>query len=278
MSSYRDVKKNTRKIVNLQIFHGKIKGINYPRNAEKIMEFGAGHLNDLLNWTHKGIKSVHAIEVDEKSIKRGEEKYKKYKSRFQLPAIQYIRAHIIDDHKKIMDVLKKLKGKINHIFCNFMIHYLLKDKASVNILFDLIKFFLKIGGKFHFTTMDGQIIHHKFDQKNFLPPLKIKKDTIYFMHNNEPYFKIKKLYSYTKKLEKYGQPISVYVISIGKFHKEYLINLTYLTKKFKKNGFKINEFKKFEDYKKEIKESKKLSPAENSYSMLNVYVSYIRIR
>ena len=137
--SYRNPKTFKYKLRGMQILHGKIKGLNYPK-SNNIMELGAGKLNDLLNWTNKGIKKVYAIEIDKDSIEIGKKKYLKYKERnIDLPEIIYIQADLTksEDINKIKETLINMKGIIDHVICNFSIHYFLRNKKTTHSIIKL---------------------------------------------------------------------------------------------------------------------------------------------
>lgn len=282
MPSYRNPRTMKRKLLNLQIFHGKIKGLNYPKNAESIMELGSGKLNDLINWSTAGIKRVYAIEIDKKSVEAGLEKYERLKSKYDLPRIITKVADVTKDYNIIIKDFKALKHSIDHIVCNFSIHYFLKDSKTINGLFKLIKFFLKIGGTFIFTALDGKKLYDMFQilckvKNNDDNSLKYKKDSIVLEKKGITYFRIKREFSCKEKFLNYGQSINVYVLSIGRRHREFLVNISYITKMMEKNGFVIHDMKPFEEYKKDLKkEEAKLSEIERTYSYLNIYCSYSR--
>lgn len=334
--SYRNVRarKHIKRLRNLQILHGNIKRFNYPKNAEHIMELGSGKLNDLLNWAHRGIKNVHAIEIDQASIDEGNKKYRKYKDRSDehsklpssekkalkdrfvptLPDINQIRGDLTKDADvaMIMKTLSSLYMSVDHIICNFAIHYFMKDRHTVNLLVKLVDYFLKTGGTFSFTTIDGKVLYDNFNTRlptrietTDLKPLgsidklikKIniktfnvvqegtsqttkKKNVIEYNHDNFTYFRLRRKYPSDENFLSYGQEISVYVISIGKPHTEYLVNVEYLMDKFDKRGYIIGKITRFDEYIQEYVHKRKiigkLTPAEYDYSRLNVYVSFIR--
>ena len=269
---YRNPKTMKRKLVNLQIFHGKIKGLNYPKNAEAIMEFGAGKLNDLQNWAVAGIKRVYAIEIDPISIAKGKDKYNKLRNRMQLPKVITKVADISTDYKEIMEDFKAVKHSIDHIICNFSIHYFLRNRKAIQSLMKLIKYFLKIDGTFRFTTLDGKKIYDLFQiQCSENKSLVLKKGNI-------TYFRVERLFDCMEKFLDYGQTINVYVLSIGRKHREFLVNITYLTEVLRKNGLildKITPFKKYSKGKLK-KVASRLNNVERTYSYWNVFCRYTR--
>jgi len=190
--SYRaNEKKKRRELLGMQIFHGKTKGMIYMsiKGAERVMEFGAGKLNDLLNWEKADFKKIYAIEEDKASILKGKEKYDfNYKKRLRqmkgifkhrnetkigdLPEIISLQADINHDYTKIIKHFGEVRGMMDHIVCNFAIHYFMKDKKSLTNLVKLVNYFLKIGGTFKFTCLNGIVLY------NFLKINTIKEDKI----------------------------------------------------------------------------------------------------
>jgi hypothetical protein len=297
---------------SLQTTHRTIKYINYPE-ANTIMELGAGKLNDLDNWIKKGIKTVYAVEVDADSIKLGTKKYNDYKTKYnkKCPEVIYIKADLSKPEyiDKMIKTLTNLKGKMEHIICNFAIHYFLKDSESFAAIVKLIKYFLMLGGSFRFCTMDGRTIYNKLslldtkilgsndstDIETKLSHIEIKlKDIVHdynrdkvvdiekayngvelvLSKNNKTYFKIKRMYSQNQELLDYGQKISVYVISIGNPHMEYLVNFDYIIKVLKKNGFILNEYKPFSEYIYDMKNNIHMSFVEYKWSIMNTYLEF----
>jgi len=210
-----------KKIKKLQVFHGNIKKYNYVQDSDIIIELGAGKLNDLENWTDKGIKRIIAVESDKNSIEEGRNKYKNIlKKRKNLPKIDYILGDVTSDNF-VDDFIKKfkdLKEKVDHIYCNFSIHYFIRSPKDIISLHKLINYFLKIGGTFNFTTIDGQDLYNIL-KNNKVHEIKQGEFTL---------FRIKRLYNPVDKFKDYGQKISVYVISIGHPTTEYLINVKYI--------------------------------------------------
>ena len=295
---------------NMQILHGNIKKTIYDKPYERIMELGAGKLNDLLNWTEANIKRVYAIEIDEHSIKEGNLKYMKYSNMnldyirkgAKLPRCVYHQADINNDTDKIINKYKVLNENVDLIVCNFAIHYFMKDKKSINNFMKLVNYFLKPGGKFVFTCLDGLKVYNLFykynndieDVKgNFYDIRKLvygdtnnpiyynkKQKTLYISKNKKNIFKFKQGYDIDEKFDKYGQKVSIYVESIGKFHEEYLVNVEYLIKTLSDN-YKLDLLKDFSEFMKELinkkKYVKKLSIQEFNYSKLNVLVKLIKL-
>lgn len=262
----------TKKLNNMQIFHGQIKYLNYPKNANKIMELGAGKLNDLINWSRSKIKNVYAIEKNHQSIEWGKKKYKKLKNKYKLPNVAFIKADINEDCDKIInEYLKEHKNSFDHIICHFAIHYFLNDKQSISNLFKLIDYFLKIGGTFKFTCVDGKIIYNLLKNKT----------SLIFKKNKIRYFQIKRKYKRKEPFKNYGQKINVYIISIGIPHDENLVNIKYIIKHLEKDDkYRLDYYKSFTEYFDKIQFNKKiikLKSIEKKYSKLNAILSFTKL-
>lgn len=251
MSGYR-AKEGTNILLNLKIAHGKIKSQNYTK-CKTIMEIGAGKLNDLLNWSNKGIKKVYAIEVDEESIKMGVKRFNKYlkMNKKKLPEVIYIHTNILDNANKVYDIITK---PVEEIYCNFAIHYFCESKTSIKTLYDFVN---KMTTKtFKFTCINGELLYKK-----------LKDDTYIIKDDKMKYVEVKKLYD-DKKFKHYGQQIDVFIASIGKFNKEYLVNIEYILSVF--SNFELIKRKPFHEYKRY-----NLSNEEREYSDLFEFI-YLR--
>ena len=279
-------------ISNLQAFHRQVKESIYNENSDTIMELGAGHLNDLRIWSKKKIKNVIAIEFDEPSIIKGKENYAKLKSSMVLPNIEYVHCDLRKDTAKVIEKYKNKRGMINHIIANFSIHFFLENKETIDGIAKLVRFFLKKGGTFKFTSLDGELIYNKFKRneisrgnnikvvdlgpeaigfKDIVDINETEENTIFFREKNLDYFKIQRLYNVDEAFGPTGQLINVYIISIGMAHNEYLVNVNYLKKKFELIGLRLTTKKSFANYKKN---DIVLTQAEKDYSDLEVFVEF----
>lgn len=154
-------------------------------------------------------------------------------------------------HKKIIASIKKNAipvGKIDVAMCNFAIHYLVGTPKYVRNIIQLVHSLLKDGGKFFFTTFNGQ---HVFDK------LKGKKEWI-VREGEILKYSIKKMYK-SDTFAETGQQIGV----IHPFNRtshttEYLVNYDYLLGEFEKAGFKIVRKGGFGDF---FEEYKNISPS-----------------
>lgn len=295
--SYRS-KDKTRDLAGMQTRHREIKALNYPENVDLIMELGAGHLNDIRTWTSKKIKTVIAIEMDKESLERGKETH----SRIGGPNIIPVQADLTTDTKRIISDLSKYKGKVDHIIANFCIHFFLKDEKTFRNVCELVEYFIKPGGTFRVSTLDGKMVYddlkakieptailtrersaggyydktivisnHKF--RDIINVRETDQNTIKMDHKGDSFVKIQRLYAAGEGFRKCGQMINVFVKSIGKYHNEYLVNFKdFVTPVLEEYGFIEMISRHFPDYR-DIKDVE-MSDAEKKYSSYHIFVEF----
>ncbi len=180
------------------------------------------------------------------------------------------------------------------VSCQFSIHYFYETEEKLNNLLWNVNKHLKDGGYFIGTCLDGAKIKQMLkDIKQGESKSGVKDDRILW--------NMKKLYSNDKTIN-YGDTISVYMESIGKEMKEYLVNFQLLVKKLAEYDIhllstdelkKINimhtnksygnfdkEFAQFESLKEDVlinenrnfvDSIKLMSDAEKTYSFMNMW-------
>jgi len=156
---------------------------------------------------------------------------------------------------------------MDHIICNFAFHYFMDTEGSVDNVVKIINFFLKLGGTFQLSSLNGPKIW------NILK----RKQEIVLKTGNIEYFKIERKYMPRRKMLNYGEMIDVYVISIGRRHSEYLLNYDYLIKKME--NFIIVELTPFVEYQNDPKLMRGviLSVNERKYSEMNLFIKFRKI-
>jgi len=229
------------------------------------MDLGAGKLNDLLIWPSSYI--IYAIEKDEKSIQIGEKKYLKFNKIYKLPKVYYIHMNVLSNKILSHPLLKGIK--VDHIICNFAFHYFMKNNETFKHIIKLIKLYLKKKGSVRITTLNGTIIENILKNR--------KKYSIY---NNK--YNILTIIKKWNKIMDFGQEINVFIISIGKWHNEYLVKDNVIITNFEKNGFNLKKIKMFNEfqtiiikdlYNKKIKNFK-LTNNEKIFSFLHMYIEF----
>jgi len=271
MSYYKKVDKEIKKkTLNLRIFHNYIKSYLYGKYIQKnksiILDLAAGKGGNIQKQQKIGAKHSILINSDEYAV----EVAKNVKNKLNYSAdILHLDLHK-DITKDIEKVLKKnnIEGvDIVNIF--FALHYFLDNKKSLNIIFNNINKYLLDDGYIIITALDGKKI---FD-------LLKDKENIKFGNKDTTFVEIKKLYK-GNKLENLGQKIDFYMLTIGKFHEENLVNFDYIIKYFENKGYKLIETDSFKNlldkwYKKQKRKTgtvTQLSDLELTYTSLHRYL------
>jgi hypothetical protein len=146
-----------------------------------------------------------------------------------------------DIQKDVAGLLENLSNilepdmKISAV-CNMAIHYFLKNDKTVDNLTQILD---KINGTFLFTGLSGKHVYSQLGEEGFID-FRNKTDRIAY---------IERLYKPDEKFKNLGQPILVYIKSIGFAKEEYLINTKFLGELLQKHEFRfvkenllINEF------------------------------------
>ena len=117
------------------------------------------------------------------------------------------------------------------VSCQFSIHYFFETEEKLDNLIWNIDKHLKVGGYFIGTCIDGNKL------KNKLSTIKYGESI-----NGEKYDKtlwnIKKMYKNNTNI-KFGDSIDVYMESIGRIFKEYIVDFDVLIKKFAEYGIEL---------------------------------------
>ena len=123
-------------------------------------------------------------------------------------------------------------NKFDIIVCNFAFHYFLDKKATIKNVIKFIAYYLKPGGRFIFTSFDGQAINELLKNGDWL---------------NDSYG-VKKCYKGNMLLA-FGQKISARLpVSNGQFYDEYLVNIDYLKEEFAAVGMDLETNESFGSY------------------------------
>ena len=124
---------------------------------------------------------------------------------------------------------------MNVIFCNFALHYLINNKDNAENIVNLINYYLKKGGEFIFTALDGKKVFNLLKKNNNKWEIK---------ENNKKKYYIKLIDPKISKFE--GNPfkhkIEILLPCSSELYEEVLINIEELDKLFKKyNIIRIEE-------------------------------------
>jgi hypothetical protein len=141
--------------------------------------------------------------------------------------------------------------KFDVVSCQFAIHYFFENMMKLDAFLQNVSENLNVGGKFIGTTMNGQKV---FDRL---------KDTqsIIGESGDDILWKIVKQYdndSFKNDESSVGFPVDVYINSIGKTTREWLVNFKYLEDKCKDYNLELKELVDFEDVYDKLVSSKKV--------------------
>jgi len=179
------------------------------------------------------------------------------------------------------------------VSCQFSIHYFFETENKLDNLIWNIDKHLKNGGYFIGTCINGKTLKSKLLEVNYNESITGKK-------NDRVLWNIKKLYK-NDNIINFGDSIEVYMESIGKVFKEYVVNFDILVSKFAKYGIQLlnkNELDKLnlnnscENFDKSferlsnievntynmnfINSIKSMSEDEKIYSFMNMWFIFIK--
>lgn len=230
---YKETKISKSDDINLYRYNNFIKSYlydKYLKKDDKLMEIAGGRGGDLGKIDKKNPQFVFFTNIDNFALNEAKRRSKIKNINFL--QIDYLNKNAFD---KLKTEIKDIKFDL--ISCQFAFHYFMKNKQTIQNIYQIINYFLKINGYFMFTSYDGEMIHNS--KKNI------------FKSNEKIFAKINKLYQ--NDFKNYGQEINVYIDKIGLKHKEFLVNFKYIKNIFKNFkvieentfSFKINEFKNY---------------------------------
>ncbi len=148
------------------------------------------------------------------------------------------------------------KNKFDLVSCQFAIHYFFENEMKLENFLTNVDMHIKPGGYFIGTCLDGSKVKEALSNKI----------EIQGKHHTRTLWSIKKLYTGDKNVT-YGEQIDVFMESIGRVFKEYLVNIDILDKKLKQKGFELVSYTNFKEY---LTDEFKLLEAEKDYSFLNM--------
>jgi|18_taG_2_1085343.scaffolds.fasta_scaffold10355_2 ubiquinone/menaquinone biosynthesis C-methylase UbiE len=221
---YYHGKRNRWLIKYIPFIHNKIKENLYKKYTNSpILELSGGRGGDIYKYKLINAKEIYFVDIDEDAIKTAKEKYENlYKQDFKM-------------HFYVRNISKPLKLNIKQVktvSMHFAIHYFLKSRSTIKTLVNNIDKYLKVGGSFISTFLNGRKVFDMLKEKNIIA--RKKRKTMYY---------IKRIYNQNEKFHKYGQKIKVFFSSIGT-HDEYLVNINYLIDMFGDN-YKVVYNKQF---------------------------------
>ena len=265
-------------IIIMRKFHNYIKAIiysDYVKNKEWLLEIASGKLADLHRWINNNIKNIVALDVDVQAVEEGARRIEAKKREVAEDKFPNIYLGVADALLEWSPAIKEttqldIIPQFDVIAIQFALHFFLQSDTSLDALITNIYTNLKKNGLFIATALDGEAVKKILDANDIKQgeTLSLKKQ---YQGKNKTVIGIKRD-SAIDQLSPTGQEISVYIDSIGTFHKEYLVNFDYLIKMFEKAKFKLVKFEGFETYYNSKKYP--MSESELLYSFMNRVVVF----
>ena len=257
------------------------EGVNWA------IDLASGKGQDLFRYIRSNIKNVLFIEIDSMALNelvnrkysfanpKGRQNKDEYKD--QSININIMEADLNQDYQINLDKIKDSgipipDEGVQLIICNFAIHYMVGTENMRKNFITLIDKLLAKGGRFIFTTFDGEKVFNllqanegKWDQME-------KEKLKYSLHKD--YQGIK--FTGNNQKIKVLQPFSE-----NEYYTEYLVNHKILEKEFKAHKMKQEIFESFDIYQEEFKKHNKvvydeLSELDKTYSALYTISSYFK--
>jgi len=244
--------------------------INQFRNVKSVMDIASGKGQDLTKYIKAHVSNLICLEIDRDAISElMNRKYDSIKNNHYMPKIQVHQMDINNSYKDNIQILDESlqipHASIDCIICNLAFHYFLASEKSLVNVISFIDNYLKQGGRFIFTTFDGQKV---LDLLNQTGEWTVKEgDTIKYS--------IKRLYK-DSDLINTGQKIDVKLPFSDEYYSEYLVNINFIEEVFKKKGYELEINKSFSEYEK-LYEKTDLSRYEldsNDKKYVNLYHYY----
>jgi len=284
---FADVRTRHSNIQSMKRFHSFIKFQmynKYAKGSDYVLEAAIGRYGDIFKWTDAGIKNVVGIDVDKNAIQEGEAFVANLVAEGSLkkaPTVYSIVGSFADSTDLLISGINEKhdlgieEGVFDVVSCQFALHFFTSDSNTFDKFAENVRRFLKKGGIFMATTIDGKKLDKLLrvnkieDGESFDLKMKDKKAD----NKMSTVFSIRRLYDDTRKekMLETGQQISVFVESIGSTNREYLVNFEYIEKVFKKKGIELVKKLSFEDLYKTWKQKGEsdMSNVEKIFSFLN---------
>jgi hypothetical protein len=255
-------KRETSVTYSLQRFHNYIKSHILLENAAKYCQMKFNYINlldmtcgmggDIRKWVDNKVNRCLGIDLFASNIKNAKERYMQYKNDNQGNVITEMNFIVGDSSKRIKtDINNAIPNKedreiynnlmkeyyerepFNIITLMFSLHYFFKDENTLDNMIRNIDDHLANGGLLIGACFDGNMILNEINKK--LDDLYVYKDGVIIMKIVPEFLEKKQgMIELPNNENTLGLDIDVYVYSINKLIKEYLVNFKYLSKKLEK--------------------------------------------
>lgn len=251
----------SKKMLDFHNYWIKNRLLKSLSGKESIMDIACGQAGDLFKWREADFKKVFGIDYARHNIQNpkqgaysrlikasrdmnftrskhvfltmdgGEKINQEYIEQLENEDDKYIAKTLWGLNKNIPDSLKQydnyVKDGFDVVSCQFSIHYFFESEEKLDNFVYNVNSFLKNGGYFVGTCIDGQKIKKLLKGKK-------KGASVTGELDDRTLWKIFKQYDNNSDDIEFGESIDVYMESIGKLTKEYLVSFTKLIEKLKK--------------------------------------------
>ena len=252
--------------------------------GESVIDLACGKGGDIQKYIDQGFRRIYGLDSNRDNIenpvdgiyarlmdrrmKNGRYVFLTYdlSNEFDIEKIEnaddkYV-ANVIYGHKKDALLGKYVNfavDKFDLVSCQFAIHYFFESEKILDNFLNTVNLNIKDDGYFIGTCLNGELVKRALLNKTEIRGI---SDT------NQVLWNIKKLYTKNTGVV-YGEEIEVFMESIGRVFKEYLVNIDLLVKKLKPLGFELIENISFKDFADKV-DNLQLDTIQKEYSFLNM--------
>lgn len=248
--------KNQNLFMNMRKHHNYIKNylykyINKNFSKSRLIELCSGRGGDVNKWIYNDVSSVLGFDISKTNIDECYKRLEKYNDKqFSYKFIE----QDLTDENLITELDNIITEKYEAVVCNFGIHYMFKNKKSIDNMFEIFDKYLKSNGLIILTFVDSEKI------------LKLKQK--WMIENNTLLYYI--AYNDIKSESLWGNEISMYLNGdniLSTISHEYLVNIE-MFKGLLKDDYSVVEHKNFSEITNDIK----LDEYEKTISDLYSYI------
>lgn len=284
--------------------------LEHAKNANWLVDFGAGRGADLRRYYEAGVKNGLFIDNDEEAIaellqrkfsiikqknrethrethremSKGHDKHlsqskQRDSDEFNM-SVNVLRANLNQPYMETLEQYSRfdlMQESVNIGVSNFAFHYFCESIDSLRNIIKLISKTVQIGGKFVMTTMHGGIVFDK------LKNLK-QGESWELVENDVTKYAIKKMFASDPKTKlTIGQKIAVKLPMTDEMYEEPICDLELVIKEFKSAGFECDKLAPFSEelalFQKENRHLfDKLSEQDLEYNKLFYYAVFTKIK
>lgn len=238
------------------------------QHTHNVMDIASGKGQDLFRYGEYEMKNLIFLELDKTALMELTSRKHDYSNgRGHSPMnITFHQMDMYDNYKTNIDILDTLNVNslsMDIIICNLAFHYFLKTEKSLINVINFIDYFLKPGGRFIFSSFNGEKIVELLNEKQ---EYKVE-------HDSNIIYNIKKLYK-GDVLMPIGQQIEVLLPFSNEYYTEPLVNIKFISKIFEKHKMTLESEVSFDTFIP--KYNKPLSQEDQKYVGLYSYFTFYK--